>query len=417
MIKLLSVIFVFFFFYPIALQKAPILSTRIILGLLGITVFSKYINKCVLDGKLKIRKPLFYIFISVILITFLSFLTNFYNSTSESAYLAYSINVFISFMGALFIFEFLRHYNLDNEEFVVNIMILAILLQSLLSFALYLNPNLQSTVYSIVYTDELRSMKIEQLSESRIIGFGRAFFYSGVYSGMGLMLIAYYIRYYDIRKYKVWYLTFLYVVIFSIGMMMARTTIIGSILSLLIVLIPSRKAFYRLSRKKTTFLFQLTIVPAIFIAIILLIFPNIIKSLNQLLLFGFEMFYNYAEEGTLETSSTNKLFRMFVLPDNIKTWLIGDGLYSDFYMSTDVGYLRLIFYFGIFGAFLYYFYQLVLIKYSFNKTLPIIFFSLYLLILNIKGITDLLPFFTILYFINNKKLSYSKKTKPNILVT
>ena len=54
---------------------------------------------------------------------------------------------------------------------------------------------------------------------------------------------------------------------------------------------------------------------------------------------------------------------MYVFPDNLKTWLIGDGYFgtpdddpnylgasmSGYYMGTDVGYLRFIFYFGIFG--------------------------------------------------------------------
>ena len=55
---------------------------------------------------------------------------------------------------------------------------------------------------------------------------------------------------------------------------------------------------------------------------------------------------------------------MYVFPDNLKTWLIGDGYFSNpynidpyftgrfvggYYMSTDVGYLRFIFYSGLVG--------------------------------------------------------------------
>ena len=57
---------------------------------------------------------------------------------------------------------------------------------------------------------------------------------------------------------------------------------------------------------------------------------------------------------------------MYVFPDNVKTWIIGDGYFdgpsntdpyyvgptmTGFYMWTDVGYLRLIFYFGLIGLF------------------------------------------------------------------
>ena len=55
---------------------------------------------------------------------------------------------------------------------------------------------------------------------------------------------------------------------------------------------------------------------------------------------------------------------MVVWPDNLKTWIIGDGYFSNsrydpnylgdatdkgFYMGTDIGYLRFLFYFGILG--------------------------------------------------------------------
>ena len=56
---------------------------------------------------------------------------------------------------------------------------------------------------------------------------------------------------------------------------------------------------------------------------------------------------------------------MYVFPDNLKTWIIGDGYFNGtesvdpyyigekwkigFYQGTDVGYLRFIFYFGVTG--------------------------------------------------------------------
>ena len=58
------------------------------------------------------------------------------------------------------------------------------------------------------------------------------------------------------------------------------------------------------------------------------------------------------------------LQNMYVFPEAIKTWLIGDGYFSPpqdtdpyftgkirlgYYMGTDVGYLRFIFYFGLIG--------------------------------------------------------------------
>ena len=46
------------------------------------------------------------------------------------------------------------------------------------------------------------------------------------------------------------------------------------------------------------------------------------------------------------------------IPDNLKTWIIGDARYVDsvnggYYMHTDVGYLRVLWYGGVIGLFLY----------------------------------------------------------------
>ena len=76
---------------------------------------------------------------------------------------------------------------------------------------------------------------------------------------------------------------------------------------------------------------------------------------------AFEWYINMSESGSLETRSTNVLQSMYVFPDNSKTWWLGDGLFhtkeGGFYMRTDVGYLRNLFYWGLIGTFLIYFMQ------------------------------------------------------------
>jgi hypothetical protein len=72
-----------------------------------------------------------------------------------------------------------------------------------------------------------------------------------------------------------------------------------------------------------------------------------------------------AKTGTWETGSTNELLLMWEkLPQAYRTWIIGDGYFMSpylsnpyytgyhswtFYMGTDVGYLRFIYYFGLLG--------------------------------------------------------------------
>ena len=80
--------------------------------------------------------------------------------------------------------------------------------------------------------------------------------------------------------------------------------------------------------------------------------------------FAFEGFFSLWEKGKWEVSSNEILKTMFIIPDNLKTWMIGDGYFNNpynldpyyigpkfggYYMATDVGYIRFIFYFGIIG--------------------------------------------------------------------
>jgi hypothetical protein len=106
------------------------------------------------------------------------------------------------------------------------------------------------------------------------------------------------------------------------------------------------------------------------------------------------------------------MLNMYVWPSTFKTYMIGDGLYTDpiskkYYMNTDIGYLRLIYYFGIIGTLTYFTFQIILIKsiYQLNKkfkcTFVIIF--LYLIILNFKGFTDFFCFL-ILFLISKSTL-------------
>lgn len=69
-----------------------------------------------------------------------------------------------------------------------------------------------------------------------------------------------------------------------------------------------------------------------------------------------ELFLNYIDSGKLTTSSTESLKALFFLPsDNTILW--GDGKYlidGVYYKQTDVGYLRVLLYGGIWGSVLLY---------------------------------------------------------------
>ncbi|WP_139093561.1 hypothetical protein [Vibrio celticus] len=111
----------------------------------------------------------------------------------------------------------------------------------------------------------------------------------------------------------------------------------------------------------------------------------------------FEIFNSYIETGSFDTGSTSVMKEMFFFPD-MYTILLGDGLYLNmnggYYMSTDIGYLRVILYSGIIGSLIYYFSFLIFFtmfsievdKIQRNRLSYIfVFFTFCVLIVQVKG--------------------------------
>ena len=92
-------------------------------------------------------------------------------------------------------------------------------------------------------------------------------------------------------------------------------------------------------------------------------------------MWAFEMFINYGSDAGLSSASTDRLKEMYVYPTSLKTYLIGDGLFNlkdHYYMETDVGYLRLLFYGGIPVALCFFIYPYMIKKDTCNLFFPII---------------------------------------------
>lgn len=142
-------------------------------------------------------------------------------------------------------------------------------------------------------------------------------------------------------------------------------------------------------------------------------------SFHNNMRFAFEGFFNLFEKGKWETSSTNMLKNMYVFPETMKTWLIGDGYFDNpysydpyyqgpnfhgFYMATDVGYLRFIFYFGLFGLLSFFYYMYKVAKTCMNRFAAQKKLIILLLLLNyavwFKVSSDLFSLFALFLCIN-----------------
>lgn len=149
----------------------------------------------------------------------------------------------------------------------------------------------------------------------------------------------------------------------------------------------------------------------VIIIFIIIIISSLIES--GPLLYAFDLFRNIATGGGFSISGLDHLYSMYVMPDNFGTYLIGDGFYYgssdaelEFYMGTDVGYLRILYFSGSLSVAIFIGLNifLPLIGYFRAKSLILPDFTVYFLvcilsflIINAKGI-QVIPVFAITAF-------------------
>lgn len=296
--------------------------------------------------------------------------------------------------------------SLKNIDELFDIFININLFQLFLGVIFINNKNLLLKINEFFVNNELYIQVLNREAGTRLIGVGTAFFELGLTSSISLLFILYLF----IQRKNKFILYLKYCSTLILGILAARTTFIGFILSVIYIFI-----FFNYNEKKIIlkkfFLYNLIM---LFCALIFFKKIFLSEKIQKLLGFGFEIFYNYFKTGKLQSSSTNGLKSMYkVVPTELKTWLFGDGILSDglfFYKNTDVGYFRMIFYIGILGLSLFLLYKIVLLffinqKYT-NKKIVGLTFMLFILelISNLKGIVDLNKYyyFVIIFVISNK---------------
>lgn len=97
-------------------------------------------------------------------------------------------------------------------------------------------------------------------------------------------------------------------------------------------------------------------------------------SLNIIYKFGLEPVYNFVENGSLESKTTNSVADMYFFPDMLH-FLFGAGFWrwpTHGYSLPDPGYMKLLMSTGVFGSMLFYGYQSIVFKNSFSRLLSLL---------------------------------------------
>lgn len=284
------------------------------------------------------------------------------NNTPDTAYATYLISMWVWLGGAYMLASAIRqlHGHLSVVLFV-NYLIAVCVLQCVLALMIDSLPAVKIAVDTYIQQGQ------EFLTDvKRLYGIGASLDVAGSRFAAVLIMIAFVtatIEKTPLQRYLPLYLVCFFVIAI-VGNMIARTTTVGLGLAVVCWLVTAN-----ISQIKEDVLGHsrlwgwLALILVIVIGVSVFLYntnPDVAKKMR----FAFEGFFSLFEQGKWEVSSNDKLKTMYVFPDNLKTWIIGDGYFSNprdvdplfigkevggYYMGTDVGYLRFIFYFGIVG--------------------------------------------------------------------
>lgn len=380
----------FFYVYPIAFVGIPF-STNVLMAIIGFVIF---IVQNLKSTKIRIRKDILYLILSVLVISCLGFCKSFATGIFERLFSLYFYMLFVAFLDCWFIrylYDKFRIRHLWTD--VLFDFVIVVVIQELIALVFALFPNLMEIAIGMQKADSMSLEMVNETMNFRLIGFGSMFFGAGVATSVALICL---FELYKCKMYNKWFLLCLYVFVFIMGMAMARTTLIGLFISFWIF-VDRKNLIYSFFKIQSTVIGICAILAICIVVIFQIVDWDTINSYAN---FAFEMFFNYYDNNELTTDSTEQLATLYIYPDNIKTFLFGDGLWADpanpslYYKGTDVGWLRMIFYFGVLGILVFIVYVFMSLRYfskrlsgkcnQFFVTLFILFF-----VLNFKGFIDL----------------------------
>ena len=350
---LITLIVTSLYFFPFEFSFLPGVNTKMAMAVLGLVLF---VYSCVKNRSIELSKEYICVFLLALLTSFWGIASTTYNSTSDYTYASYFVSMAVWLGGAYFVVQTISFiHGQPNTELVCNYLIAVCVAQCGLALVIDQVPAVKAFVDSF-----LGGSGFMGKSESRLYGIGCSLDVAGTRFCAVLIMTAEMISRSKGRKLVLYVFSFYFLTV--VGNMIARTTTVGVALAICYLLIRTFFISPNLgSGRKSWIIFGVCFVLTSVLIFILYDFSPVFKAYFR---FAFEGFFSLAETGQWEVSSNDILKSMVVFPDNARTWLIGDGYFENpwgvdlnyigpeyygFYMQTDIGYLRFLFYFGICG--------------------------------------------------------------------
>ena len=346
-----------FYFFPFEFAILPGANTKMVMAGISLVVLGIQLAQ---KRNAVMNKDFFILSLLACFVSLAGLIAVSYNETYDYTYATYIISMWVWLGGAYLTICCMRwlHQKVSPElimQYLIGVCVsqcfLALLIDSFEPFKDFVNT----------YVASFDFVQFDQLNEGgRLYGIGASLDVSGLRFSAVLVMIAYLSMQKEARTDNLKIVVYLiaFCIIAIVGNMMARTTTMGVGLSLVYWMY----AWYKDKEGKRVWIWAAVIVGMTILVSSYLYHIN--QNFKEDIRFAFEGFFSLWEKGEWDVSSNNRLKNMFVFPDNTKTWLIGDGYienpynldpyyigpkFGGYYMATDVGYLRFIFYFGLIG--------------------------------------------------------------------
>lgn len=383
--KIIVLALLFSFIYQISYIFLPF-NIPFVMGLAGMPV---YLYKNTTFPR-KDRKYVKDILLSLLPVAIVAALSIIGNHSHDFYFVKWAMTNMFYFFGAYLMFQLLRGAFRDfSFGRLVDLLVMCAVVQLSLALVMYFSPEVKNTLQPLIHESEIAKEAMERAA-TRLVGFGTHFFVSGTTHAFILIMIAFSFTLRKVSHLKSVVLILSFIFISIVGTVMARTTLIGVLLAILIV---------SLMRKGKKYFIPGLVVSTIICGMSLFFLGSMSEEMDALFNFGFESFINFQKTGSFATHSTDSMFRMYKFPTTWETWLIGDAIYeagNGYYMNTDIGYCRLIFYFGVIGFITYMWFEYYILKKIFPPQIygNIIWSILlcFVFAINGKGTYDIFPF-------------------------
>lgn len=417
--KFVGLVFILFFYLYVPEVIFMPVSLRLVFGAIGLVLYAiRLVDKYkTIKSEILINKDFFLFWIGTLSMLFVAFLVITINGSGDIKVVSEIIIRFtMLFGGAYFLTWYLKQFFFNTDyQIILKAFVVVVLIQCIIGVLSFAMPVVKVFLDSIQRPNEVAIQT--KVGLMRMSGFGMTFFGAGLDCGVAMILIVHFIRKNVYSFIKLTQLAIVFIFILAIGTFMARTTLVGALVALGYLLVPNSTSGKNLK-------FGLVILSTL----VLLIGYSVPVLLNSekygmVIRFAFEAYFNYTEYGSLETESSNDLQTMYRFPQDLKTYFIGDGWLNHpeiegyYYMQTDVGYLRLIYFGGVVYCLLWFvFHYLMLNRIVMNlnnrevKWFALTLFA-FLVIVNIKGLADFFPLmFLLLIFSTEFKASQTDQS-------